>query len=129
MSEDDPKRTRYVTYMLWVKRQPCLLCNVTGAGECDGPIEADHAGVLAAADVQPSEDLGAVDGRGTGLKPDDRTTIPLCQRHHRDRTDHRGYFAPERMSKEEHRLWRLSAIARTQMRWRLVQHTIPADVF
>jgi hypothetical protein len=121
------ERERFVDYMLWVKRQPCLLVGERGAGPCDGGIEADHAGVLAAADVEPSDDLGPVDGRGTSRKPDDRTCIPLCRRHHEDRHQARGFFAV--LSKEARRLWRLAAIARTQARWRTYQLNMSAGWF
>jgi hypothetical protein len=37
------QRARHTSYMLWVKRQPCLMRGVWGC--CEGRVEADHAGL------------------------------------------------------------------------------------
>lgn len=42
---------------------------------CEGRVHADHAGV-----------------RPFGWKADDTTCIPVCQKHHGERTDYRGTF-------------------------------------
>lgn len=93
-------RVRDRDYLLAVKELPCCLRpddirvmsreptweSIRGArllsdyvrgmiGPCDGPTEADHAGV-----------------RPVGRKADDDTAIPLCRRHHRERTDYTGVF-------------------------------------
>lgn len=81
------KRMRDVEHLLLVKQLPCCRPVVCRGGElrkqqtdewerCEGPIEADHAG-----------------RRPLGRKCSDDETIPLCRRHHRDRTDLRGVFA------------------------------------
>jgi hypothetical protein len=46
-----------------------------GMSECIGPVEADHAGT-----------------RPIGRKADDRSCIPLCNHHHRQRGDFAGPF-------------------------------------
>jgi hypothetical protein len=89
------RRERDVDYMLAVKGLPCALNSVEGAGLCSGKVEADHAGE-----------------RGLGVKAADQTCIPMCTKHHRDRTDVRGFFAP--LSKDDRRHWCRLAIARTQ---------------
>lgn len=66
------RRPRDWAYMAWIKTQPCMLAYV---GECDGPVEADHAG-----------------RRGLGQKADDRTCVPLCRGHHRWRHDGIGWW-------------------------------------
>lgn len=68
------RRERQLDYMLGVKQLPCAALIVPGH-ECEGPIEADHAG-----------------GRGMGQKAHDSTVIPLCQLAHRQRTDFTGVF-------------------------------------
>lgn len=65
-------RERDTAFMLWVKTLPCMAEKLS---PCGGVIEADHTG-----------------GRGIGRKADDRTCIPLCTRHHRERTDWTGPF-------------------------------------
>ena len=83
------RRERAFPYMGWVKTLPCLL---TYAGGCQGVIEADHAG-----------------DRGVGRKAPDRTCIPLCTRHHWERTNMKGYFAS--FDAPRMREWRHMAIA------------------
>lgn len=87
------RRERAFDFMGWVKRQRCTVAVAwqalhTHAGNgtvikladlhCDGAIEADHAGNR------------FTDGDGT--RAFDRTCIPLCSKHHRQRTDYRGIF-------------------------------------
>jgi hypothetical protein len=69
------RRERDFDYMGWIKTQSCAAATVGGVGDCQGPIEADHAG-----------------RRGLSRKAPDDTCIPLCQLHHRQRTDHSGLF-------------------------------------
>lgn len=107
------KRPRDLEYMRWVKRQPCIVRTLSPhsfiryehgrvwpmpPSSCQGPVEADHAG-----------------DRGIGQKADDRTCIPLCQNHHRERTDHLRSFRP--LTRDELRAWRTAAIERTQAAW------------
>ncbi len=73
------ERERDFAFMGWVKTQPCRLRELQdAAGACSGSgwSEADHAGA-----------------RAGFRRADDDTCIPLCNRHHRDRTTRRGYFA------------------------------------
>lgn len=86
-------RARHFDWMLAVKLMPCCLWFL---GCCDGEVEADHAG-----------------DRGLGEKSHDNTTIPLCTRHHRERTDMTGYFA----SFDRHRMreWRHERVDETQV--------------
>lgn len=67
-------RERDKDYMAFVHWCKCALLDATGV--CQGPLEADHAGKKTAA----------------FHKADDTTCIPLCRRHHRARTDIRGFF-------------------------------------
>lgn len=90
------KRKRLLVYMAWVRTQPCRLRGVAGAGPCDGGVEADHAG------QKP----------GMSRKAPDSTCIPMCRRHHLDRTNNDGFF--RQMSDDERRLWRAQQIAATQ---------------
>lgn len=54
-----------------------LQCAAAGFGfyPCNGRIEADHQGT-----------------RGLGQKASDYTAVPMCVRHHRQRTDYTGAF-------------------------------------
>lgn len=92
-------RARDFAYMGAVKLLPCLLRGVAGAGDCDGPVEADHAGERAFARKAP-----------------DDTCIPLCRRHHRDRTDMRGIF--KTFDRVAMRAWCDERIAETRRRVR-----------
>jgi hypothetical protein len=94
------RRPRDLPYMLFVKT---LLCSVEEERPdpdreptpCWGVIEADHAG-----------------RRGISQKADDRTVIPICTGHHRERTDHTGSF--KHTTRESNRAWLDRAITRTQ---------------
>lgn len=106
------RRERDVGFMLWVRRQPCVLrairpflfmdvakaVGVKAETACCGPVEADHQGA-----------------RGLGQKADDRTCVPMCRDHHAERTDHRGSFRP--LTRDEARAWRAAAIEHTQAAW------------
>lgn len=94
------RRPRDVDYMGAVKGLPCLLSGVAGAGPCEGPVEADHAG-----------------DRGFSQKSQDGDCIPLCAQHHRHRTGGLGGYGPffGAMTKDERRHWCRVAIARTQL--------------
>jgi len=96
------ERQRDYDRMTFVKLQPCLLREVDGAGACEGwvigVVDADHAGQRA----------------GFHRAADD-TVIPLCSRHHRDRTESRGYFAT--LTRGERLEWRLRAIEATQAKY------------
>ena len=68
------KRTRNRDWLLYIKMQPCLICNQ------DGPSEAHHL----------REHVGM------GRKASDHATIPLCQPCHRD------YHAGTRAFRRQH---------------------------
>lgn len=116
------RRERNFDFMTWIRAQPCILlelnpiafirrtlplgsaaklihtisCNRTTI--CAGSVEADHQGA-----------------HGLGQKADDFTCVPMCQQHHRERTDHSGIFRP--LTRDEVRAWRAVAIERTQAAW------------
>lgn len=85
-------RIHDVDYMMRVKLLPCC---AEGLGPCHGVIEADHAG-----------------RRGMSQKCDDAECIPLCTRHHRERTDFSGAFKD--WTRERMRPWLDQKIAETQ---------------
>ena len=89
------RRERDVDFMLFVLTQPCVLAGVAGAGRCDGRVQADHAGA-----------------RGMGVKAPDNTCVPLCLKHHGNRTDYRGFFRDWRG--ERMRAWCDLTISYTQ---------------
>ena len=96
------ERTRDFAFMGWVKTQPCRLHDLPdAAGPCAGFsawAEADHAGE-----------------RAGWRRAADDTCIPLCQRHHADRTERRGYFAGRDW--EWMRRWCDAAIDETRAAW------------
>jgi hypothetical protein len=111
------ERPRDFDRMAFVKTCPCLLRDVDGAGDCDGwvigVVDADHAGA-----------------RAGFHRADDDTVIPLCARHHRDRTASRGYFAM--LTRPERRTWCKAAIEATRAKyaayliaWRAPNRLIP----
>src|SRR4051812_40559530 len=69
-------RVRDRDYLLAVKTLPCMFATAAWGPPCKGPIEADHAGQ-----------------RPFGRKCNDDEAVPLCQKHHRERTDYTGPFA------------------------------------
>jgi len=85
-------RQRDPSYLEEVRGLPCVLATT---GECQGRIEADHAG-----------------WRPFGRKCSDDEAIPLCTLHHRQRTDYAGAF--KGMTGETMRAWADSAIWRTR---------------
>ncbi len=95
-------RERHTDYMLWVKRQPCLMRGVWG--RCEGPIEADHAG-----------------RRGLSHKAHDATCIPLCRYHHGASRFPRAWMQAQR------RAWLHAAIVYTQACARAVGVEVPVD--
>jgi hypothetical protein len=74
------ERERDLAFMAFVKTLPCCLLHTPEAGPCSDRgrawSEADHAGE-----------------RPGFRRADDDTCIPMCNRHHRDRTERRGFFA------------------------------------
>ena len=78
-------RVRDTAFLAWVHTQRCMAAELLGPGHvCEGPIEADHAGA-----------------RPLGRKADDATSIPLCLRAHRERTDFAGAFREEAAFRQE----------------------------
>ena len=73
------------------------LATRTAAGwtQCTGRVEADHMGP-----------------RAKGQIADDKTTVPCCKQHHRERTDFTGMFRS--WTQEEMRIFTAWAIATTQ---------------
>lgn len=116
------RRDRNFDYMSWVRERPCMvlelnpiafirrtlplveaarlieIVSVNVTTICAGEIQADHQG-----------------SRGLSHKADDFTCVALCDRHHRERTDHSGIFRP--LNRDEARAWRAVAIERTQAAW------------
>jgi hypothetical protein len=82
--------------ILWVKGQRCL---AEGAGGCNGPIHAHHAG----------------EHPGLGLKPADDTVIPLCQEHHHAWHNNGPPFGGA--SKALRRMWANLAISFMRVRY------------
>jgi hypothetical protein len=75
------RRERDFGFMGWIKTQRCDVADRTeepGWSPCEGVTEADHAG-----------DIGV---RGLGMKAADDTCVPLCTKHHRERTEYKGFF-------------------------------------
>lgn len=90
------ERVRDVAYMLRVKQLSCAADLFLGdEARCDGPTEADHAGV-----------------RPAGRKASDDTCISLCSAHHRARHDFAGVFAG--WTREQMRAWLDGQIAWTR---------------
>jgi len=77
------RRPRDRAYMDWIRSHPCA---AEGLSPCAGPIESDHTG-----------------RRGLSRKAHDRTFIPLCKLHHRQRTDFSGPFRA--WDKDQMRRW------------------------
>lgn len=96
------QRERHTAYMLWVKRQPCLMRGVWGS--CEGRVEADHAG-----------------RRPKGQKAHDSTCIPLCHRHHQ------ASRFPRSWTQEQRRAWLHAAVVYTQACARAAGVGVPVD--
>ena len=95
-------RDRHTDYMLWVKRQHCLMRGIWG--RCEGPVEADHAG-----------------RRPMSHKAHDSTCIPLCRYHHG------ASRFPRVWPQAQRRLWLHAAIVYTQACARAVGVEVPVD--
>ena len=89
-------RERDTEYMLWVRRQPCAARALDP--NCDGHVQADHAG-----------------RRSIGRKADDRSCIPLCQKHHTQRASFHGVFRS--WSQATMRAWLQMTAAETRNAW------------
>lgn len=103
------RRDRDFQFMGWVRLRVCSVRVEPpdpnrAPTPCNGPVEADHMGA-----------------HGLGQKADDNTCAPLCQQHHRERTDHSGSF--RHLTRDEARAWRARAIERTQAAWSTVKKT------
>ncbi len=93
------RRPRDLEYMRWIKHQPCCAAGMMShKSPCDGPVEADHAG-----------------RRGMRQKADDRTCIPLCRKHHRERGSFSGGFRD--WDQNGMRLWLNAMVTRHQVRY------------
>jgi hypothetical protein len=90
------ERVRDTPWMLMVKRLPCCVRGMVIATPCRGPVEADHVG-----------------RRPLGRKCNDQETIPLCRKHHRERTDWSGMFRT--WQKEYMQNWLKVALGSTQL--------------
>lgn len=86
------RRERNLEHLRFVRRQPCA---AKGLGTCAGRVNADHAG-----------------RRGLGQKCDDTETIPLCELHHRQRTDFTGPF--RNWDQNTMRAWLAEQVEKTQ---------------
>lgn len=92
-------RARDFEYMAWIRRQPCAVrAEHRLTSPCAGRMEADHAGL-----------------RAMGQKADDRTCIPLCHKHHVQRTSMSGVFAT--FTKTTMRAWLDSQVTDHQHRY------------
>lgn len=90
------RRERDWVYMAFVRSRPCIARLLVPTGnECEGPIEADHIG-------------------GRYGQDSDRRCVPLCRKHHRQRTGVVGGGGPwAGWSLERKRAWGAGAIAAT----------------
>lgn len=93
------RRPRDVDHMKLVKRLACSVRvdppDPDRLTRCGGRVEADHMGE-----------------RGIGQKCDDHETAPLCEQHHRERSDHAGAFAD--LTRDDVRAWKRRQVERTQ---------------
>lgn len=92
------RRARDLDHMSDVRRLPCAVrtCQFRTFGDsdvmmpqptrCEGRVQADHAGE-----------------RAYGKKAPDDTTIPMCRKHHEERTDYKGAF--KNWKAEQMRAW------------------------
>lgn len=92
------RRERQFWYMEFVRTLPCAARLLpVGGFECEGPIQADHVG-------------------GRYGKDSDLRCVPMCRKHHEDRTGRvggGGVFAG--WSLERKREWGKQAIAATRL--------------
>lgn len=76
MGVKDPTVYRSDSYRKWIRGHECLV----KSAECKGPMEAAHIRI-------------GTDG-GTGFKPSDWWTLPLCDKHHAEQhTGERSFYA------------------------------------
>ncbi len=92
-----PRRSSRVLDRGYLEKVRDLEC-IAWMPECYGPIEAHHASV----------------DHGKGQKGSDYCAVPLCRRHHRQWTDHTGWFKD--WTKDGRREMSAQWIARTQAR-------------
>lgn len=97
------RRPRNMAFIGFVWTLPCTVRveapdPARAPSACWGRIEADHMGE-----------------RALGRKAEDDTCVPICEQHHRERTDHSGSF--RHLTRDQLRPWRARAIARTQAAW------------
>jgi len=89
------RRERDFEFMAWVRRQPCIVRTLppdpNRLTPCGGRVEADHFG-----------------SRGLSRKGHDRTCVPMCTQHHRERSDHHGAFF--KLNQLQLREWRGRAL-------------------
>ncbi len=93
------RRERDWAYLAFVHTLPCHARLIAQGFECEGPIEADHIGGRYGADA-------------------DRRCVPMCRRHHRERTGivgGGGVFAGWPL--ERKREWGRAAIEATLATW------------
>lgn len=94
-------RLRDTAYMLWIRSKPCAageLFAATAHGSdsgCDGRVEADHVG-----------------RRPVGRKAEDRSCVPMCQHHHRQRDNFHGPF--KHWNQQQMREWLASLVVKYQ---------------
>lgn len=86
-------------YKALIRSLPCLLSREPRAGDCAGRVDPDHLG-------KPGEVKRA------GQQADDTTCVPMCRKHHDDRTNHTGLFADRSDEEREH--WRVWALGKTK---------------
>lgn len=95
------QRPRDLDYMAWIRTRVCTVgvairvlkdkLPLELMTPCFGRIEADHVGE-----------------RPMGQKADDRTTVPLCQGHHLQRTTFSGFF--KNWTREGMREWAIEEV-------------------
>ncbi len=89
------RRERDWVYMAFVRSRPCIARLLAQGFECEGPIQADHIG-------------------GRYGEDSDRRCVPMCTKHHEDRTGRvggGGLFAGWTVARR--REWGLQAVAAT----------------
>lgn len=103
-------RVRNPAFMAWVRRQPCAVRieapDPNRLTPCTGRLESDHQG-----------------WRPKGRKSNDDECVPMCKKHHAERTAQWGCF--RELDQEQLRAWGARAIERTQAEWRQTQGNAP----
>src|SRR5512142_103221 len=90
-----PKPIRDPRYLAWIRTLPCIVCASTRR------IEAAHVGP-----------------HGLGQKASDRSTVPLCPKHHRTADDSYHHLGPRKFSKA-HRVDLVAIVERLNRRPRI----------